>query len=259
MTRRAEVPQPPLPSHPMATRAFGWYLDRLARKTFASVRWRSETEWRGWDAAIPTLVVANHTSWWDGFLSHQVTRAMGHDFRILMQADNLARYSFFRRIGAMPIERRSAPQAMRDLESAGAALVPGTMLWIYPQGARRPAGESLSALEAGAAWLITRHPGPLRVLPVAFRYVLLSEQHPEAMISVGSPWLVHAKNDLRGPITADICAHLTTTVAELDARLRVESLDGFLPLVSGTPSINNRLDRVRHALGLLPDFQARNG
>lgn len=243
----------------MATRGFAWYLDRLARRTFASVRWRSDSDWRDWDPTIPTLVVANHTSWWDGFISHQVTVAMGHAFRILMQADNLARYRFFRRVGAMPIERRSATQAMRDLDAAATALVPGTMFWIYPQGARRPAGEPVGALESGAAWLINRHARPLRVVPVAFRYPFVSEQHPEAMISLGVPWMTDGTQVPRSEITDHLATMLTTTVADLDARVAGESFDEFASLIAGTGSINNRLDRVRHALGLLPGYQARNG
>ncbi len=250
---------PPPPSAG-ATRAFGAYLDLLARRTFATVRWRSDSSWQEWDLAVPTLVVANHTSWWDGFLSHQVSRVMGASFRILMEAEHLARYNTFRRFGALPVERRDPHQAVRDLGMAVACLAPRTMVWIYPQGRRRPAAEPLDALEHGAAWMIRRHGGPLRVVPVAFRYAFLSEQRPEAFVLLGEPWLLdRAPAEGRRAITAQLAARLGATVAGLDADLATERLERFEILVAGRLSINNRLDRMRHALGLLPHYQARNG
>jgi len=252
------VPGRPAPAG--ATRVFGAYLDRLARRAFATVRWRSRTAWQDWDPAIPVLAVANHTGWWDGFLSHQVSRAMGWRFRILMEAEHLARYRTFRRFGAMPVERRDPRQAMRDLELAEAELQPWTMVWIYPQGSRRPAAEPLVHLEHGAGWMIRRHEGPLRVLPVAFRYAFLSEQRPEAFALLGDPWLAEGiVSDDRRAITGRLGEMLARTIAELDAGLADERLEGFATLIAGRLSINNRLDRVRHALGLLPDHQARNG
>ncbi len=251
---------PPAPSR-WAAAAFGRYLDRLLRGTFSTVRWRRLDEPAPWPADVPVLAIANHTSWWDGFLSHQLTRALGRSFRILMEAEHLGRYRVFRRVGALPLERRSARQAVRDLEVASQCLAePGATLWIYPQGMRRPAGEVPTRLEHGAAWLLGRHRGPLLVVPTAFRYPFLSEQRPEAFALIGSPWL------LEGPVAADrraitarLAAMLVDTLAALDADLAAERVAQYQVLVTGRGSINNRLDRVRHALGLLPDHQERNG
>ena len=68
-------------------------------------------------------------------------------------------------------------------------LRPGSSLWIYPQGRRRPATEVPWRLERGAAHLAIRHAGPLRICPVAFRYPFLSEQLPEAVALAGRSWL----------------------------------------------------------------------
>lgn len=259
MTDRGRLPAPPPAPRPAAAWAFSWYVERLARGTFASVRWRSRSDWRRWDPAVPTLAIANHTNWWDGFLSHQVSRAMGRDFRILMEKQHLERYRAFYRIGALPMERRSPTQAMRDLATATACLVPGGMVWIYPQGQRRPAGETPHDLEQGAAWMVRRHEGPLRVLPVAFRYPFLSEQRPEALVLLGEPWQVEGPRATRGAITATCAERLVATLEVLDHDLAVERLDAYEMLVRGRPSINNRMDRVRHALGLLDEYQPRNG
>ncbi len=259
MTDRGILPPAPPPPGPFAARAFDHYLTGLARKHFASVRWGGQEDWRAW-APLPTLVIANHTNWWDGFLSHQITRAMGRHFRILMEARNLARYQIFRRIGALPIERRSRTQGMRDLAVATACLAPDALVWIYPQGERRPASEPIAALEGGAAWMVERHGGPLRILPVAFRYPFLSEQQAEPLALLGASWVVQPEQlPTRQRLREQIAAGLRETVAELDARLAREALEGLSTLIAGRPSINTRLDAVRHRLGMLDDYDRRNG
>jgi hypothetical protein len=259
VTDRGALPPAPPPPGPFAARAFDHYLTGLARKHFASVRWNARDDWRAWPP-LPTLVVANHTNWWDGFLSHQISRAMGKHFRILMEARNLARYRVFLRIGALPMERRSRSQAMRDLAVATACLAPDALVWIYPQGERRPAPEPIAALEGGAAWMVERHGGPIRILPVAFRYPFLSEQQPEPLALLGASWVVDpAAMPSRAVLMEQITARLGETVAALDGCITSEALDDFTLLVAGRPSINTRLDAVRYQLGLLTDYDRRNG
>jgi hypothetical protein len=259
MIDRGALPAPLPPPGPFAVRAFERYVAGLARKTFASVRWHVLDDWRAWPP-LPTLVVANHTNWWDGFLSSPFSTAMGQHFRILMEARNLARYKIFLRVGALPIERRSPTQAMRDLAVATACLAPGTMVWIYPQGQRRPATAPIADLERGAAWMIERHGGPIRVLPVAFRYPFLGEQQPEGFILGGHSWVEAPGQGMQRKALHDrITEGLRAAVAALDARISTESLDDFATLIAGRPSINTRLDAVRHRLGLLDDYDRRNG
>ena len=53
---------------------------------------------------------------------------------------------------------------------------------------------------------------------------------------------------------------LERTVAGLDELVARERLDAFAPLTLGRLSVNKRLDRFRHAVGLLRGpFEARNG
>jgi hypothetical protein len=58
----------------------------------------------------------------------------------------------------------------------------------------------------------------------------------------------------------DIERRLGKTVSALDVLLEGERIDAFQPLVPGRLSVNKRLDRVRHAVGLLRGpFESRNG
>jgi hypothetical protein len=208
---------------------------------------------------VPVLFVSNHTNWWDGFFSCLLTREWGFTFHILMEAANLERYPAFRRIGTLPVRRDSRTGAWQDLQNAGGVLRPGSALWVYPQGRRRPAAEVPWRLERGAAHLAIRHEGPLRICPVAFRYPFMSEQLPEAMALSGMSWMHQGQEDRRR-LTERIGGALRDTISTLDARLSAEAVDDFRVLVPGRLSINKRMDRVRHSLGLLQGpFETRNG
>jgi 1-acyl-sn-glycerol-3-phosphate acyltransferase len=209
----------------------------------------------------PTLFVANHTNWWDGFLAYLVTRRLGLTFQVLMDAEQLGRYRTFLRLGGLPIRRGRARQAYADLRAAGAYLRPGAGLWIFPQGARRPPGERPERCERGAAHLALTHRGPLRVCPVAFRYGFVSEQLPEAFALLGEAWVFErGAAERRDRLMARLEERLGETLDALDALVGREALDAFRPLARGRLSVNKRLDRFRHAAGLLRGpFQARNG
>lgn len=253
---------PPPPS-PAAAWLFERYVRRLARRHFAGVHWaRSESPERGL-RELPTIFVANHTNWWDGFLAYLVSRSLDLRFQVLMEAANLERYPTFRRLGALPMRRERARQAYADLEAAATYLGPGVGLWVFPQGGRRPAAAPLGRCERGAAQLAQAFGEPVRFCPVALRYAYLGEQLPEAFVLVGEAWIqpaTGAGREVRRELMGKVEAGLRVTLERLDRLVAEEALDAFEPLAKGRLSVNKRLDRVRHAVGLLAGrFEARNG
>jgi len=251
---------PPPPS-PVAQWLFERYIRREAGRHFAGVHWTARGLPGRWDRAVPTLFVANHTNWWDGFLAFLVSRGLGLRFQVLMEARHLARYRSFLRLGALPLRRGRAREAYADLAAAAAYLRPGAGLWLFPQGERRPAAERPANCERGAAHLALEHAGPLRICPVAFRYAYVGEQLPEAFVLLGDEWSPRREEFAgREPLMRVIEARLGDTVDALDELVARERLAEFRPLAPGRLSVNKRLDRVRHAVGLLRGpFEARNG
>ncbi len=246
---------------PFAVWAFDHYCRRLFARHFTTVRWTSRTDPATWDPAVPTLALANHTNWWDGFLVWPLTRALGRQGHILMEARHLARYPAFRWLGALPIRRGESRGAYQDLMAAGAYLRRDTILWVFPSGERRPQGERPAGFERGAAHLALSHGGPVRILPAALRYVYLSEQLPEVFVLLGWPWLVEAGSAQdRRTLTSVMEREVADALDALDERLRTEAVAGFDVLIEGKLSVNKRMDRFRHAVGLLRgNFEARNG
>lgn len=232
----------------LADACFDRYVRRLVSRNFAMVRWLRTGLQAGHASDGPggpssaALFVANHSSWWDGFLGWLVSRELGLRFHILMDADNLDRYWMFKWIGALPMHRADRRAAYRDLVAAGERLsAPASSLWIFPQGARRPPADAIVHTERGAAHLAIET--GVQVVPVAFRYHFLEEQFPEAFIQVGAPFTVEG-TDRRLAATA-IEQGLQATVEQLDDQLRSERLEAMQPLLAGRVSINRRLDRVR--------------
>jgi hypothetical protein len=258
---RSPGPAPYRPPRPLAVWAFDHYFKNIFAKQFQTTRLGSVTDVGAWDRQVPTLCVVNHTNWWDGFYCWVATRALGLQPHVLMEAKNLARYKPFTWIGTLPMRRDSARGAWEDLQSARSCLLPGNCLWIFPQGQRRPAWERPTNLERGAAELAIGCTAPVRLVPVALRYTFLGEQNPEAFALMGQPWILTPgtytdRRSLMARLGDELCA----TVDLLDDRLLAESLDDFRILVHGRLSINKRMDRVRHATGMLEgEFEARNG
>ncbi len=225
------------------------------------MRWATLTDAGRWDRGVPTLFIANHTNWWDGFFAFLLGRELGLTFHILMDAAELARYGAIRWIGVLPIRRGELRGAYDDLAAAAPCLRPGAGLWIFPQGSRRPQGERPAHFARGAAQLALAHDGPVRICPVAFRYVFVSEQLPEAFALVGHPRATGGTGETdRRALTEDLERDTGGTLDALDALLADEAHGSFRTLVAGKLSVNKRMDRFRHAIGLLRGpFEARNG
>lgn len=261
----APFPPPgyPPPPSPAAAWLFERYVRRLAGRHFAGVHWTRGGAVGRWAGDPPTIFVANHTNWWDGFVGYLVTRSLGLRFQVLMEARSLERYRTFRRLGALPLRRERPAAAYADLAAAASYLRPGVGLWVFPQGKRCPPAEPMERLERGAAHIAQRLGAPVRFCPVALRYGYLGEQLPEAFVAVGDAWIepaAGAGRAARGEIMGRIEARLGATVERLDRLVALEALDVFERLARGRLSINKRLDRVRHAAGLLAGrFEARNG
>lgn len=253
---------PPPPSR-VAAALFARYVRREAGRHFAGVHWTLPPGPDRWDPAVPTVFLANHTNWWDGFLAVLVTHALGLRFQVLMEARNLDRYRIFLRVGALPLRRGHPRQAYADLTAAVSYLCAGTGLWVFPQGERRPPMESIGRCGRGAAHLAMAYGRPLRFCPVAFRYAFVGEQLPEAFALVGDAWIHRpgtAEPAGRAGLTATVTRQLKLAVASLDGLVAEERLSAFEPLAPGRLSVNKRLDRFRHALGILRGpFEARNG
>jgi 1-acyl-sn-glycerol-3-phosphate acyltransferase len=145
----------------------------------------------------PLLVALSHSSWWDPILGmHLAWRFTPSRLGFApMDAAQLRRFNFFRRLGVFGIDPdspESGTQMVQFLEAAFARH-PRPSLWITPQGrfadpraplVVRPGAAAVAArLSAGGSGANPAGPG-VRVLAVAVEYPFWSDRRPEVALRV---------------------------------------------------------------------------
>lgn len=178
------------------------------------------------------LVYANHTSFWDGFVIHQVAKRAGWDGYALMEEQNLRRYPFHTRLGAIGIARESgrALPTVRYLREVLAR--PQAAVFIFPEAKLRPGALDVAPFERGLSLIAQLTHA--RCLPFAMRYAFLEHEHPDVLIELLPTHEALAPEECR------------QRLAEAHRRLlAVSSTDGFNRLVQGRSSVQERWDSAR--------------
>ncbi|MBE2252979.1 MAG: lysophospholipid acyltransferase family protein [Myxococcus sp.] len=211
------------------TSVIDWYVGRKVRRAFRGVWVRGELP-----AASQGLVAyLNHSSFWDGFVAHQLGKLAGWDAYALMAEENLAKYRFHTRIGAFSIRRGDARSAVETLRYAKSVLArPNACVVIFPQGELRPGQGPLGALSRGVEVLARTARTPC--VPIALRYAFLEHEHPDVLVEVGAPHPPGA---------------LSTYAEGLEAVyqrvMSARSTEGFTLRIRGRTSVQERWDAVR--------------
>jgi 1-acyl-sn-glycerol-3-phosphate acyltransferase len=206
-----------------------WYLRRKLRSAFRGV-------WvRGTLPASTGGLVAylNHSSFWDGFVAHQLGLLAGWDAYAVMEEANLARYRFHTRIGAFSVRRGDPRSAFETLRYAKTVLSrPNACVVIFPQGEVRPAGVELGALSRGVE--VLARAANVKAVPIALRYAFFEHEHPDVLVEIGAP---HEP----GPLEAYEAGLSAVTRSVMAAR----STGGFTLAVRGRTGVQDRWDAVR--------------
>lgn len=213
----------------LATFAVEAYLKRKMRGAFRGLWLRGELP----PKAGGLLAYANHTSWWDGFVVHALSKACGWDAYCLMEEKNLERYRFLTRIGAFGVHPGHVGSSLASLRYAkGLLKTQAATVFLFPEGEIRPFGQ-LPLRLAGGIEVLARA-ADAACLSVGIRYAFFEHEKPDVLLEVGR---THPPVPLQ-----EFGAHLAERVASLQA---VQHLDGFRPLLSGRPGVAERWDSVR--------------
>ncbi|WP_026896847.1 1-acyl-sn-glycerol-3-phosphate acyltransferase [Daejeonella oryzae] len=110
---------------------FSWYISRIIRTDFRSFEiYKSE-----FDPGRSILLLANHFSWWDGFLMFQLNRIyFKKKFHVMITEDNYRKVKFLKYLGSFSVLKNSR-SIVESLEFAGELLNdPSNLVLIFPQG-----------------------------------------------------------------------------------------------------------------------------
>lgn len=211
------------------------------------------------DGRAPVILIANHSSWWDGHLPMVLNEARWRmDGYIMMENTQLARYSFFTYVGGFSVDRHNGRSALASLHYAAETLTsaPNRMLVLFPQGEILANDVRPLKFFSGIGHLVrdvVGRAGACHVYAAAFRYEFIGEQKPEAFLSIGAPTIFNAADV--PPAKAIAAALELALTAELD-RLRADiaayRLGSFEPLLRGGWSINRLWDALNGRRALKP-------
>mgnify|MGYP003577612901 CR=1 FL=1 len=110
---------------------FSWYIKYIIKKDFAAFNFTSlET-----NSASSVLVLANHFSWWDGFLIFYINKKVfKRNFHVLVNAENYQKVGFLKYLGAFAAENK-VRDVLETLTYAGQLLdEPQNLILVFPQG-----------------------------------------------------------------------------------------------------------------------------
>lgn len=165
---------------------FGVYSTNLFRRRFSSVR-VAGLEHMSADRDAPLVVLANHSSWWDGLVAFRLSRLARLDAHFLMESANLRRYSFFRRLGALQVDLENPRLARRDIADAALRLKRSTdCLWIFPQGKIEPNHVKPLTVLGGAARIVSSI-AACETICVAMTYQFRAEYLPHLFVRIDAP------------------------------------------------------------------------
>lgn len=195
---------------------FAVYNRNLLKRRFNSFQISGLEYLANKDATVPLLIYANHSSWWDGLLAFEISRAARLDSYVMMDEATLRRFFLFRRIGAFSVPKNSR----RVLESIGyaadlLAADSRRCVWIFPQGEIVPNDSRPLRLFGGAARIVERV-GNCLTVPLAFRLEFAGEFKPEIFVLIGEPHLIETNRNFGAKrLTADFTIRLTEILDEL--------------------------------------------
>lgn len=199
----------------------------------------------------PVLLFCNHSAWWDGHLVMALNEDRWlRDGYAMVEHKQLARYQFFRAVGAFSIDRQNARSAIETLNYCVEVMttMPNVLMLIAPQGEILANDIRPLNFFNGVGRVVkdvAEKAGTCIAYPLALRYEFIGEQKPEAFLSVGAP-LMWQRADAAS--AKDITAHMQSALTrELDGLrddVMAYRLSSFETLVGGGWSINRWWDTL---------------
>jgi 1-acyl-sn-glycerol-3-phosphate acyltransferase len=110
---------------------FNWYIGWIIRRYFHKVNFNEPDI----DTTKSILLIANHFSWWDGFLLYHVNQIFfKKKFHAMVLEDSMHKYKFLKYLGGFSVNKNSR-QILQSLNYAAQLLADSqNMVVIFPQG-----------------------------------------------------------------------------------------------------------------------------
>lgn len=164
---------------------FTLYNQNLLKRRFHSVKVFGLDKLSERDKDVPTIVYANHSSWWDGLIVFQISQEIKSDFYVMMEEKQLNNLQLFRKLGAFSVVRENPKSAVESINYAVSILKENKdrLLCIFPQGEILPNNQRPIKFFNGISRIVEKT-GECQLACLAIRYEFLGEYKPEVFVKV---------------------------------------------------------------------------
>ena len=160
-----------------------------------------------------------------------------------IDAEAVKRYSFFKKIGFIPVDTKSLRGAAEFVRTAAAILSgPGRVYWVTAQGRFADVRERPLAINSGVGHLAARLAAGI-ILPVALEYTFWTESTPEALVRFGEPLRLAEHPGLTGKEwTVLIEDAMTRNLDVLNAEAKSRDPAKFSTILAGRSGVGGPYD-----------------
>jgi 1-acyl-sn-glycerol-3-phosphate acyltransferase len=166
---------------PWVVKAFQQVITPVYQRYFDSLRVAGD--FSSLNPRWGTLILANHSNWWDGVTDFLLVRHLLPQHRFHIMVDELNRCRLMAYLGAFSVEKHQPVAAIREAMSL-IQQDPRNVVWVYPQGEVRPQDIRPLGLAKGVEYLV-KHCHPVNVVPVGHYYTFLRGVKPTVLTRIG--------------------------------------------------------------------------
>jgi 1-acyl-sn-glycerol-3-phosphate acyltransferase len=210
-------------------RMFAIYNRHLLKRRFNSFRISGLDFLKNKSEALPSIIYANHSSWWDGLVFLEILRRFDSENYVMMEEKQLRKLFFFRWLGAFSVVRQNPRSAVKSINYAAHLLLENSTrtLLIFPQAEILPNDVRPLRFYKGLARVIEKVQ-KCRAIPVALRFEFAGNFKPEIYVKIGEPEIINIK----GPYDAKSSTkkyetRLTETLENLKRDVMAHRTDGY--------------------------------
>jgi len=196
----------------------------------------------------PLVIYLNHPSWWDPLICLALARRFypKRSHYAPIDAGELNRYRFFKKLGFFGIEAGTFRGAARFLKTAELILKsPEGTLWLTPEGEFRDPRQRPSRLAPGLGHLACRMETGM-LLPLALEFPFWEERNPEALAAVGEAIDAARFRGIAAGRATELLGEALEKVQDRLARLaRERSPENFKIVLGGSAGVGGVYDLWR--------------
>ncbi|MFK3937820.1 lysophospholipid acyltransferase family protein [Alkalihalobacillus sp. NPDC078783] len=208
----------------------------LLKRSFSSISIKGTFHQE--DAGV--LILANHSSWWDGLITFYLTQTVcPYDSYAMMSEKGMREFPFFKRIGAFSVDVEKPRSIVETLSYAKAKLHNHKAVWMFPQGAEQPLEKRPLEFKTGSAHLATKDK-KVTIYTITYYYMMSHEQKPRLYIEISSPIHSHSfTKRSRQEVTTLLEETMTTQLNQQRDNIAREDTSDYTVLLSGNRSVSD--------------------